>query len=451
MRTYLKDSNSKKIIFLMILKSDHVTGATGKTLTVTVSKNGAAFGAGGGSVAELAGGAYAYTPSAGDVDTLGPILFRATETDCDDCFIEGVVLAVDPYAVKFGLNDLAAGAAMTLTEDGCLAIWNQLLTAITTAGSIGKLIKDYLDAAISSRGTLTAGQVRTELATELARILKGLPDAIPGQNGGLPTTNGTKINQTADLTAGQSIGVSGDLSATMKTSVQTAADAAVTANTKIGAIEADTNELQTNQGNWLTATGFSTHSAADVKAALEAEGSKLSLVQAQTDKMTFNGSNEIAASATLALTESDIAAIVSGVVTGGVASASAVEVIAGEVGQLSVDVAAVQNSIDELGFTLSAEDIEEIVAGIVAAPEISRLAEGTGSVQYTYAVLGPGDVPIPNARVSVYSNSGLTMLVARGTTNDFGIKVFYLDPGTYYFVVRATGWDFENPDMEVVS
>ena len=29
-------------------------------------------------------------------------------------------------------------------------------------------------------------------------------------------------------------------------------------------IEADTNELQGNQGNWLTATGFSTHSAADV-------------------------------------------------------------------------------------------------------------------------------------------------------------------------------------------
>lgn len=32
----------------------------------------------------------------------------------------------------------------------------------------------------------------------------------------------------------------------------------------INAILADTNELQTNQGNWLTATGFSTHSAADV-------------------------------------------------------------------------------------------------------------------------------------------------------------------------------------------
>lgn len=32
----------------------------------------------------------------------------------------------------------------------------------------------------------------------------------------------------------------------------------------IDAILADSNELQTNQGNWLTATGFSTHSAADV-------------------------------------------------------------------------------------------------------------------------------------------------------------------------------------------
>ena len=34
--------------------------------------------------------------------------------------------------------------------------------------------------------------------------------------------------------------------------------------TDIDAILADTNELQTNQGDWATATGFSTHSAADV-------------------------------------------------------------------------------------------------------------------------------------------------------------------------------------------
>lgn len=39
-------------------------------------------------------------------------------------------------------------------------------------------------------------------------------------------------------------------------------------DTVVDAILADTNELQTNQGNWITATGFSTHSAADVLTAL---------------------------------------------------------------------------------------------------------------------------------------------------------------------------------------
>ncbi len=59
--------------------------------------------------------------------------------------------------------------------------------------------------------------------------------------------------------------------------------AAVKAET--AAIVADTNELQTNQGNWLTATGFSTHDAAAVKTAIEAAGSHLALIKAQTDDL----------------------------------------------------------------------------------------------------------------------------------------------------------------------
>lgn len=173
MRTYLKDSNSKKIIFLMVLKTDHVTVATGKTLTVTVSKNGAAFGAGGGSVAELAGGAYAYTPSAGDVDTLGPILYRATATDCDDCFIEGVIVAYDPYTAKFGLNDLAAGAAMTLTAAYDKAKDDVLTPLAVVDGLIDTLIDrltetraGYLDAAISSRSSHDASAVKTAMEAD---------------------------------------------------------------------------------------------------------------------------------------------------------------------------------------------------------------------------------------------------------------------------------------------
>ena len=41
-----------------------------------------------------------------------------------------------------------------------------------------------------------------------------------------------------------------------------------TVDGEVGSILADTNELQNNQGNWLTATGFSTHSVADIWNAL---------------------------------------------------------------------------------------------------------------------------------------------------------------------------------------
>ena len=44
------------------------------------------------------------------------------------------------------------------------------------------------------------------------------------------------------------------------------------------AILADTNELQGNQGNWVTATGFSTHSAADVRAEMDSNSTQLAAI-----------------------------------------------------------------------------------------------------------------------------------------------------------------------------
>jgi hypothetical protein len=195
--------------------------------------------------------------------------------------------------------------------------------------------------------------------TVLASV--GAP-AAPGSSGGLPTTNGTKLNQTVDLTAGQSIACSdktgfslastgADLilksstfiqaivaavnefatygltalntllvttgikavsipaatlvasqhvivdSGTVTTLTNAPTDMALNStvakeatlstvagylDTEIAAILADTNELQLNQGNWLTATGFSTHNAADVKTAMEAVGGNLALILEDT-------------------------------------------------------------------------------------------------------------------------------------------------------------------------
>ena len=57
-------------------------------------------------------------------------------------------------------------------------------------------------------------------------------------------------------------------------------------------ILADSNELQLNQGNWLTATGFSTHSAADVRTAMEADGTDLHLlIEALVNKIQITESS----------------------------------------------------------------------------------------------------------------------------------------------------------------
>lgn len=48
------------------------------------------------------------------------------------------------------------------------------------------------------------------------------------------------------------------------------------------AILADTDELQTNQGDWATATGFSTHSAADVRTEMDSNSTQLAAIIADT-------------------------------------------------------------------------------------------------------------------------------------------------------------------------
>lgn len=58
--------------------------------------------------------------------------------------------------------------------------------------------------------------------------------------------------------------------------------ALATVDSNVDAILVDTNDLQTNQNNWITATGFSTHSATDVKTAIEQAGSSIAQILEDT-------------------------------------------------------------------------------------------------------------------------------------------------------------------------
>jgi len=75
----------------------------------------------------------------------------------------GASVSADIAANATAIGNLPNAATIAST------IWDKLLTGITTAGSIGKLIKDYLDAAISTRSTYT-GTDTSGTTTLLSRL-----------------------------------------------------------------------------------------------------------------------------------------------------------------------------------------------------------------------------------------------------------------------------------------
>ncbi len=124
---------SYPISFLLVLKSDHITGATGKagTLTLTIAKSGAlAFGARDPAVAitELGNGWYNWPASVNDRNTLGELKFHVSEPSCDPYDEKYDIVSYDPFAaISLPAAERNAIADAILTRD-----WIQTAIAITT-------------------------------------------------------------------------------------------------------------------------------------------------------------------------------------------------------------------------------------------------------------------------------------------------------------------------------
>lgn len=147
MNTRQISSTSYPIPFLMVLASDHVTGATGKTVTVTLSKNGAAFGAAAGSVTEISSGWYLLAANATDRNTLGTLAIHATATACDpmDATINIVnwdEMAGLPITVTPAVVSVNTGIVTTHVE----------VAAKTNAPALAFTVTDSTGAAINLSG-----------------------------------------------------------------------------------------------------------------------------------------------------------------------------------------------------------------------------------------------------------------------------------------------------------
>lgn len=82
-------------MFLMVQSADHITGLTGASPTVTLSKAGGSFASAGGTVTEVSSGWYKIALTTTDTNTLGDLAFHVTAGSGDPTdFVDQVVDAV---------------------------------------------------------------------------------------------------------------------------------------------------------------------------------------------------------------------------------------------------------------------------------------------------------------------------------------------------------------------
>lgn len=77
-------NSTKPLRFILVLSTDHITGAEGKIPTVVIAKsNSVSFATPAGAITELGNGWYQIAGNAVDASVLGPLSLHATCAGCD--------------------------------------------------------------------------------------------------------------------------------------------------------------------------------------------------------------------------------------------------------------------------------------------------------------------------------------------------------------------------------
>jgi len=92
----LLQSTARDLMVLMTDSSDHVTGKTGATLTITLSKNGAAFASITPTVTERGDGWYSLALTATHTNTIGDFVLHITASGADPTDLREEVVAAVP-------------------------------------------------------------------------------------------------------------------------------------------------------------------------------------------------------------------------------------------------------------------------------------------------------------------------------------------------------------------
>jgi len=138
------------LVFFMTDSSDHLTGKTGLTPTVTLSKNGGAFASPAGTVTEISAGWYKVAGNATDSATLGPLILHATGSGADATEILYAVIINNPQTA------LATAAALATLQT----------TANTIAGYIDTEVAAILAAVDTEVGSILTAANAIKVQTD---------------------------------------------------------------------------------------------------------------------------------------------------------------------------------------------------------------------------------------------------------------------------------------------
>ena len=148
----IDQSTAYNLMVLMVDSTDHVTEKTGLTLTITASKDGAAFASITPTVTELANGVYSLALTASHTDTLGDLAINCTGAGADPSVIISQVRLPEPSAAD--INLLHKYKRILNKADGTIRYYDSSGTQVYSCFG-------YMDAAMTQLYDGTKGVVAT--------------------------------------------------------------------------------------------------------------------------------------------------------------------------------------------------------------------------------------------------------------------------------------------------
>jgi len=402
-------------------------------------------------------GATAVARTGADSDTLETLSDQldAVKTDTaailTDTGTDGVVVAV------------ASKTGYALSAAGISSIWSALTSGMSTAGSIGKLLVDNINATISSRSTYAGGDT-AGTTTLLSRISSAL--TITSGNVDVNDKTGFSLSSsgvsaiwaalTSGLTTAGSIGklLVDNINATIS-SRSTYAGADTPGTTTLLSRIASALTITGGNVDVNDKTGFSL-STAGISSIWNALTSGMSTVgsigKRIVDYLTGDSFSRLGAP-TGASVSSDIAAVkakTDNLPASPAAVGSAMTLATSAVTAESLTPAATSEIADAVWDELTSG---HLTAGTTGYALANCNALGTGTIAWPFTVTKPDLItPIDNVLVWVSLDISGSNRIGSGYTDSLGQVTFYFDaPATYYFWCAKMGFDFNNPIIQAVS